>query len=46
MDCNFLGEIPLEKNLRMSSDEGMPIGIKNLNNPIVEAYKEIAKKII
>lgn len=46
MDCNFLGEIPLDKNLRMSSDEGMPIGIKNLNNPIVEAYKEIAKKII
>ena len=46
MDCNFLGEIPLDKNLRMSSDEGMPIGIKNSNNPIVEAYKEIARKII
>jgi len=38
--------VPLDKNLRISSDEGKPIGIFNQNSDIAKKYIEIANKII
>ncbi|MBI29472.1 MAG: Iron-sulfur cluster carrier protein [Alphaproteobacteria bacterium MarineAlpha5_Bin11] len=46
LDTEFLGEVPLDKNLRISSDEGKPIGIFNQNSDIAKKYIEIANKII
>ena len=38
LDTEFLGEVPLDKNLRISSDEGKPIGIFNQNSDIAKKY--------
>ena len=42
----FLGEIPLDIDLRSNSDEGKPIFIKSPENYISTLYLDIAKKII
>jgi len=41
----FLGEIPIDKNLRIQSDEGKPICISESESEIAETYFSIAKKI-
>ena len=41
----YLGELPLDKNLRIQSDEGKPSCIDNPKGSIAKAYIEIAKKI-
>ncbi len=41
----FLGEIPLSIDLRIASDEGLPIIEHNITSPISEAYINIAKQI-
>ena len=46
LGTNFLGEIPLNIQLRESSDQGKPIGVYHKNNEIAKIYLEIAKKII
>ena len=43
---NFLGEIPLNKDLRIRSDSGKPIGIDEPDSEISKTYLDIAKKII
>ena len=44
-EIDFLGEIPINKNLRILSDEGRPACIANPNGDIANIYSSIAKKI-
>ena len=41
----FLGEIPIDIDLRIKSDEGKPFCISEIKNDISEIYISIAKKI-
>ena len=41
----FLGELPIDKDLRIQSDKGSPSCIDNPNGTIAKAYIEIAKNI-
>ena len=41
----FLGDLPIDKDLRIQSDEGKPSCIDNPKGSIAKAYIEIAKKI-
>ena len=42
---NFLGELPLDKNLRIHSDEGHPICLSDPESNIAKKYLEIANKV-
>jgi len=42
---NFLGELPIDINLRINSDEGKPICISNSESNIAKKYLDIARKI-
>ncbi len=42
---NFLGELPIDKNLRINSDEGRPICIFEKDSNISKEYLKIAEKI-
>ena len=42
---NFLGELPLDKNLRIFSDEGKPICISEPKSDISKLYLKIAKSL-
>ena len=41
----FLGELPLDKNLRIYSDEGSPVCISDPESSIATTYLSIAKKV-
>lgn len=41
----FLGEIPLEANVRVGSDSGQPITIANPDNAVSQAFREVAKQL-
>ncbi len=40
--CHFLGEIPLHIKIRTNSDEGTPIVETDPDNPLSQAYRDIA----
>ena len=42
----FLGELPIDKNLRIQSDEGKPACISNPDGEIAKIYLSIAKLVI
>jgi len=42
---SFLGELPIDKNLRINSDKGLPACISEPDSQIANLYIEIAKKI-
>ena len=42
---NFLGEIPIDKNLRINSDEGRPACIADPQSNISKSYLDIAQKV-
>ena len=44
-EIDFLGEIPINKNLRILSDEGRPVCIADTNGDIANIYSSIATKI-
>jgi len=44
-DTPFLGELPIDKNLRINSDIGKPICISDPEGEIAKIYLSIAKKI-
>jgi ATP-binding protein involved in chromosome partitioning len=46
MGETFLGAIPLEPEIRRTSDAGTPIVAENPDSPHTKAYREIAQKII
>ena len=43
---NFLGELPIDKNLRIYSDEGRPVCISDPESNIAKIYIDIAKKFM
>ena len=45
-DLDFLGSIPLDMDIRKSSDDGNPIVISQPDSPHTKAYIEIADKIL
>jgi ATP-binding protein involved in chromosome partitioning len=45
LKVDFLGEIPLDVDIRIGGDEGVPIVEKNLENKQSKAFIEIAKRI-
>jgi ATP-binding protein involved in chromosome partitioning len=42
----FLGEIPLDIDLRLASDEGQPLAVFERHEHLTSLYNEIADKII
>ena len=46
MGETFLGAIPLEPEIRRTSDTGTPIVAENPDSPHTKAYEKIAQKII
>ena len=44
-DTPFLGELPIDKNLRINSDTGKPACIVEPEGEIAKKYLSIAKKI-
>jgi len=42
---NFLGKIPINIDLRIAADSGMPLVEKDPNHEISKIFLEIAKKI-
>ncbi|CAA6653697.1 unnamed protein product [Spirodela intermedia] len=46
MGMEFLGEIPLEVEIRSSSDEGSPIVVSAPSSEAAEAYNEIAQRVV
>lgn len=45
LGAEFLGEIPLDIEIRVTSDEGRPIVISNPDSPQSRIYREIADKV-
>ncbi|XP_020095250.1 iron-sulfur protein NUBPL [Ananas comosus] len=45
MDMKFLGEIPLELDIRSSSDEGNPIVVASPHSASAKAYTSVAEKV-
>jgi ATP-binding protein involved in chromosome partitioning len=45
LGLDFLGSIPLEKELRIGSDKGVPLTAINIEHPVSIKFLEIAKKI-
>ena len=45
LGCDFLGEIPLDMAIRVTSDSGQPIVIDQPDSPHAEAYRAIAAAI-
>jgi ATP-binding protein involved in chromosome partitioning len=46
VDCDYLGDVVLNTEIRRSSDAGEPISILNESHPGSIAYKSICEKII
>ena len=42
----FLGEIPLDMAIRVTSDEGRPIVIDQPNGPHAAAYRAVAQNVV
>ena len=45
LGAEFLGEIPLDIEIRVTSDEGRPIVVSNPDSPHSRIYREIADKV-
>jgi ATP-binding protein involved in chromosome partitioning len=45
LNVDFLGEIPLDTEIRIGGDEGIPVVQKNPENSQSKSFIEIAKKI-
>lgn len=43
--ADFLGEVPLESEVRKGGDEGSPIVIRDPNSPAAQAIRDIARKV-
>ncbi|KAJ3687154.1 hypothetical protein LUZ61_016318 [Rhynchospora tenuis] len=46
MELKFLGEVPLELDVRTSSDEGEPVVVSSPQSASAKAYVDIAEKIV
>lgn len=45
-DVPFLGEIPLDVEVRMGGDEGQPIVVAQPDSPVSKAFLELANKVV
>ena len=45
-DATVIGRIPLNTSIRIDSDNGMPITLKDKDGPIGTVYKSIAEEIM
>lgn len=43
---DFLGEIPLEEQVRVGGDEGQPIVVRDPTSPAAQAIRGVAKKVV
>jgi ATP-binding protein involved in chromosome partitioning len=43
--ANFLGQIPMDQNVRIGGDTGKPIVVTNPESPVAQALTEIAMRI-
>jgi ATP-binding protein involved in chromosome partitioning len=46
LGVDFLGELPLDIDIRTTGDEGKPIMVSQPDSPLAQAYKAIAGKIL
>ncbi|XP_057512210.1 iron-sulfur protein required for NADH dehydrogenase, mitochondrial [Actinidia eriantha] len=46
MGLSFLGEIPLETEIRKCSDEGVPVVLSNPDSAVSKAYGDVAQKVV
>ena len=45
LEIPYLGEIPLDTQIRIQADLGKPIVLSNPDSPIAKTYREIARKL-
>ncbi len=45
LQINFLGQIPLQSNIREGGDKGLPITISDPQGEIAQAFSQIAQKV-
>lgn len=43
--ADFLGEVPLESEIRAGGDEGQPIVVRDPNSPAAKSLRQIARKV-
>jgi ATP-binding protein involved in chromosome partitioning len=41
----FLGEVPLEPNVRIGGDEGTPIVVREPESPAAQSIREVSQKV-
>ena len=46
MQVPFLGEIPLDPQVRESGDAGTPTALSNVDSPAVQAFREMAERLM
>jgi ATP-binding protein involved in chromosome partitioning len=46
LGCDFLGEIPLDVAIRITSDSGQPITASEPDGPHAEAYRDLASAVL
>ena len=45
-NTEILANIPLDRNLSKAADDGCPLVIKNVNNPISQIFIQLAEKVL
>ncbi|CAN0555506.1 unnamed protein product, partial [Laminaria digitata] len=46
LGCDFLGEIPLDVAIRITSDSGQPITASEPDGPHAKAYRAVAEAVL
>ena len=46
MQVNFLGELPLNPEVRIGGDTGDPVALRRNNDPVAEGFLEIARRLV
>jgi len=46
MDVHFLGELPLDPEVRVGGDTGIPVALRNGQDPHARAFHEVAEKML
>lgn len=45
LNAPFLGAMPIDPELRIASDEGIPIAYRNPSSPMAKAFSDLAEKV-
>ncbi len=46
MNVHFLGELPLDPEIRLGGDTGNPVALRDSNDPNAAAFHELARKVV